>query len=133
MPPTNQSRELGRLVRTRREERDLSLQQLADQVEGADKPYLWRLERGEYRRPHPTILQGLAETLAIPLRDLYTLSGYAVTDELPSLPVFLRSTLDLPKNKIAEVESYIRKIQDETSSRRATPRKKGGSRGKSGR
>jgi transcriptional regulator with XRE-family HTH domain len=131
MPPNNQSRELGQLIRERREARDISLRQLAEDVEGLDAPYLLRLERGEYRRPHPTILQGLAQTLGIPLSDLYALSGYSATDDLPSLPVFLRSTLDLPKSKIAEIEGYIRKIEDEAHSTRTTPRKKGGPRGKS--
>jgi transcriptional regulator with XRE-family HTH domain len=128
MPPTNQSRELGRLVHKSREERGLSLRQLADEVEGADAPYLLRLERGEYRQPHPAILQGLADTLGLPLSDLYSLAGYATAEDMPSLPVFLRSTLGLPKAKIAEIESYIRKIEDESKPSKPA-RRKGGSRG----
>lgn len=125
MPPTKQSEKFGKFIRARRNELGISLRELEKQVEGADRPYLSRLERGEYRSPSPVMLASLARALDLPLADLYEMVGYPVSQELPSLPVYLRTQAGLPAKRIAEVQAYIERIQAE-----ARPKRKGGSDGK---
>lgn len=81
---------LGNLLKARRESMGLSLNQLAIQVH-ISRPYLSRLERGEYAHPSPRILAQLAQRLQIRLEDLYALTGYMRAADLPSFGPYLRA------------------------------------------
>jgi transcriptional regulator with XRE-family HTH domain len=94
---------LGQLIRQGRATKELSIRDLA---ESADVPRstLLDLELGRVASPHPATLQSLANTLELPLADVYAAAGYAEAQGLPSFAPYLRSKYrDLPPDARAEL------------------------------
>jgi transcriptional regulator with XRE-family HTH domain len=81
---------LADLLKSRREDAGLTLARMADKLK-VSRPYLARLESGEYQRPSPAILGRIAKGLNIRPADLYALTGYIPLTELPSFPVYVRT------------------------------------------
>lgn len=97
---------LGGILKARREARGLSLTQLAAEA-GISRPYLSRLERGEYIHPSVKVLIMLAECLGIASEDLYALTGYLRPTELPSFGPYLRAKHpDWPESVRAELTEF---------------------------
>jgi transcriptional regulator with XRE-family HTH domain len=101
---------LGKCLRQRREELGLSLRQLALKV-GTHASYLGRLETGAYRRPPFEYLPRIAEALKISYADLFTVSGYGVPEELPSLVPYLRVRYNMSEDSIREANRYFEQLQ----------------------
>lgn len=73
---------VGRNIRRIRVSKGIAQERLAFDA-GVDRSYLGGMERGE-ENPTVDVLERVATTLAVPLRDLFAEPGEI--DELPSLP-----------------------------------------------
>jgi len=86
----NEPVNLGEYIRRQRLKRNMSLRQLADQLQ-LHHSYLSRLEAGDYKHPSPEVLQRIALALEIDYQDLFALTGYAAPEGLPSFVPYLRA------------------------------------------
>lgn len=73
---------LGQTMKARREQRDMSLQDVADEA-GITKAHVWDLEQGRARNPSVQTLLGLSVALEL---DPCALAGLAFAD-LPGMTV----------------------------------------------
>lgn len=110
MPPAK-AKQLGKLVRDARKAKGLSFRTLGDAI-GVHHSTLGYLEQGQIEAPSVKILQGLSRALEIPLEDLYALAGYAHTEVLPSLPIYLRSKYNLSAADVAELEQHFERLRN---------------------
>jgi hypothetical protein len=53
------------------------------------------------------MLAPIARVISAPLADIYSLAGYEVVDELPTLTPYLRSKYQLPPKALAELQRYF--------------------------
>lgn len=72
---------LGRRLRELREERDLSLRELAEALGGLSKAHLSDIELGQ-RNPSPSLLFKMAEVFEVPLEELQRLDARPSVDEM---------------------------------------------------
>lgn len=101
---------LGKYIKNHRIARGMTGRELARQI-GTDTAYLVRLERGEYRSPRPDILAKAAEVLHVPMSDLYSMAGYIVPNDLPSLTPYLRTRYrQLSNDAIDSVSAYLKEL-----------------------
>ena len=97
---------LGDLLRSRREAAGLSLTRMAAKL-GISRPYLSRLERGEYSNPSSKILIQLSKGLGIRTEDLYAMTGCLLPTDLPNFVPYLRAKYpDWPDLAIAELDDF---------------------------
>ena len=115
--PTAKAKQLGKLVRDGRVAKGLSFRTLATLI-GVHHSTLAYLEKGEIDSPAVAILQALSEKLELPLEDLYALAGYARTEVLPSLPIYLRSKYNLSAKEVAELEAHFDRLKTKKSPRK---------------
>src|SRR5947209_5010577 len=94
--------QLGAHLKKLRADRGLSLADVADQLD-FDASYLFRLESGASRKPHPDYLHRLAHFYGVLVEDLYALAGYTPAAELPELPTYLRTKYGLTDEAIREL------------------------------
>jgi transcriptional regulator with XRE-family HTH domain len=105
-----QAKNLGRILRERREELGLSLRQLGRKAGLSDVTVL-RFEQGAYAAPAPDKLAKVAEALEMSLADVYALADYAVPSDLPNLKPYLRTKYrDLPQGDIDAIEKYAERL-----------------------
>jgi transcriptional regulator with XRE-family HTH domain len=102
---TVQPSKLGAHLKALREERGLTLAQVGERVDLAPS-YLFYLENGRRRKPHPDYLHRLARFYGVLVEDLFALAGYTPAEELPELAAYLRSKYDLSTDVIREIENY---------------------------
>jgi transcriptional regulator with XRE-family HTH domain len=81
---------LRELLKTRREEKGLSIRKLAD-IAGLHHSFLSKLEGGAYEHVSAETLMSLAEALDIPPADLFSLAGYRLPESLPSFGPYMRT------------------------------------------
>jgi transcriptional regulator with XRE-family HTH domain len=97
---------LGDLLKSRREAAGLNLTEMAAKL-GISRPYLTRLEGGEHKRPSPTLLASVIKNLDVRPEDLYAITGYIPSTELPSLRAYLRATHpEWPEHFITEIDDF---------------------------
>jgi len=97
------ARRLGEYIKAHREAQNLTIVALAIKT-GINDGGLSRLERGKVPCPRPDTLCAVATALHLPLADLYTLAGYVVPDELPSIKPYLQAKYaELPEDVITEL------------------------------
>jgi transcriptional regulator with XRE-family HTH domain len=112
MESTDPRKQLGKLLRSRRETAGLSTRSLAAKA-GIDDSTIVRLEQGARSAPRPDVLTKLAAALHINLADLFSLAGYMVPEELPTLPSYLRAKYrHLPQPARDELVTYMRHLYD---------------------
>lgn len=105
-----QAKNLGKVLRDRREALGLSLRQLSKIAEMPDVTIL-RFERGDHAAPAPDKLARLASALGLSLADIYALADYAVPADLPSFTPYLRTKYrDLPNEDVEAIERYAQKL-----------------------
>jgi transcriptional regulator with XRE-family HTH domain len=105
-----QAQELGRVLRSQREGLGLS-QRAISQVAGIQHSTLVRLEQGAFPSPRPETLAAVTAALGLNLADIYTLAGYPLPEELPSLTPYLRTKYrDLPDREIDQLTSEIQRV-----------------------
>ena len=105
-----QAKNLGKVLKDRREALGLSLRQLGALC---DLPAVthFRFEEGAYTAPAPDKLARVAEALGLSLADVYALADYAVPNDLPSFKPYLRTKYrDLPAAEIEKIEAYAAKL-----------------------
>lgn len=138
-----QAKDLGRRLRARREELELSLRDL-ERVADVDNGTLARIEQGAFAAPRPDKLARIAEALGLNLADVFALADYSVPSELPSFSPYLRTKYrDLPAPAVEELERSFARIakrhgfnpagpapgEDEQPETKSTKPKKGGDHG----
>lgn len=97
---------LASLLKDKRLALELTQAQVADQL-GVTRPYLSRLERGEYAHPSARVLAQLAQWLDVPMDDLYALTGYVLPRDLPNFGPYLRAKyIDWPEYALRELETF---------------------------
>lgn len=105
-----QAKNLGKVLRDRREALGLSLRQVGKQAELPDVTVL-RFEQGAFAAPAPDKLARVAEVLGLTLADVYALADYAVPSDLPSFTPYLRTKYrDLPAEDIDKIEAYASRL-----------------------
>ena len=139
-----QAKELGRQLRSRREELRLSLRDLEQQT-GIDNGTIARIEQGAFQAPRPDKLSRIADALGLSLADVFALAEYVAPDELPTFAPYLRSKYrDLPAPAVEELERSFKRItkrhgfdpsgpaagEDEQPEPKPTHSRKGGDHGK---
>lgn len=105
-----QAKELGRVLRARREELGLSQRQLAEQA-SLDDATVVRIEQGAFAAPRPDKLSRIAEALGLSLADVFAFADYAVPDDLPSFQPYLRSKYrDMPTGAVDDLNKAFERI-----------------------
>jgi transcriptional regulator with XRE-family HTH domain len=103
--------QLGKLLQTKREELKLSIREVARQTDLTPSTIM-RIEQGQRAAPSPDVLAKLADALELSLAELYTLAGYAVPTDLPSMPAYLRVKYrDLPAPARDELNKYLEQLK----------------------
>lgn len=102
----------GSLLQAKREAAGLSQTKLAALL-GVSRPYIGRLERGEYTDPSPRVLAQIAVHLPVGITDLYAAAGYIPSCDLPSFGSYLHAKHpDWPQPIIAELEDFYEFVKD---------------------
>jgi transcriptional regulator with XRE-family HTH domain len=110
MESTDPIKQLGSLLKQKRVAAGLSTRSLASKA-GIDDSTVVRLEQGRRETPRPDVLTKLAGALHLNLADVFALAGYAVPQELPTLPAYLRVKYrHLPQPARDELVTYMRNI-----------------------
>jgi transcriptional regulator with XRE-family HTH domain len=113
---TEQAKELARIFRKRREEKGLSIRQLA----AAANVHLGTvsgLEHGTNLAPQPEILKTIARVLELSMSDLFLIADWLPVDELPSLQPYLRAKYGLGESDAAEIDHYLMRLREQRGNR----------------
>jgi transcriptional regulator with XRE-family HTH domain len=105
-----QALRLGQLVLRARTRRGWSLATLQEQT-GIDISWLNRVERGLYLQPAPERLAKLAEVLGIDPVAIDRASENHLSQSLPSVRTYFRSTAQATPKQLDEIEAAIADIQ----------------------
>jgi len=114
--------QLGAYLKKLRTDRGLSLADVAERLE-FDPSYLFRLESGASRKPHPDYLHRLAHFYGVLVEDLYALAGYTPATELPELPTYLRTKYGLTEEAIRELSDFKDFLTERAADERTPPPK----------
>jgi transcriptional regulator with XRE-family HTH domain len=106
MTTEKKNQTLGEYVRVRRESRGIDFSE-AERLSGLDHTTWRKLEAGSPESPSPKTLQAIADTLKVPLDELYLLAGYKLSGKLPSFTPYLRARYHLPHQAVQELERYF--------------------------
>jgi transcriptional regulator with XRE-family HTH domain len=102
----NQARQLGKFISTRREQRGLSMRQLAREIDGNIATISF-LEAGTLLSPQPDTLKAIARVLNVPVSDLFVTADWLPAEELPTFKPYLRAKYHgLDEQAIADIEAY---------------------------
>jgi transcriptional regulator with XRE-family HTH domain len=105
-----QASQLGRLLKARREERELSTHRLAAAAE-MDQATIVRFEAGSIGAPRPDKLARIAEVLGLSSSDVFALAGYMAPTDLPTLRPYLSAKYHgLLTEDIDKIEAYVARI-----------------------
>ncbi len=106
----SQSQKLAQLLRTTREQRQLSVRGLAQRA-GVDAATVLRLEQGLIATPKADKLRAIGHVLGIAEADLYAAAGWLAPAELPTFRPYLRSKYrELPEEAVAEIEAVFDRL-----------------------
>ena len=106
----NRARQLGKLLKARREERGLSTHRLAQTAE-MDQATIVRLEAGSITAPRPDKLSRIAQALGISGADVFAMADYTVPDDLPSLRPYLEAKYHgLHDEDLDKIETYVGRL-----------------------
>jgi transcriptional regulator with XRE-family HTH domain len=109
--PVRRRPKLATVLRRAREERGLSIRQLAE-ASGVDKGVISRMESGTTRSPQRDSLNRLARVLRVEPSELHQAAGIQKPQDLPSLPVYFRQRYrSLPDEAVADIERYVEELQ----------------------
>ncbi|GJM38998.1 MAG: hypothetical protein DHS20C19_23650 [Acidimicrobiales bacterium] len=115
------AKQLGDILRKRRQEKGLSTRALADAADTASSTIV-RIEQGEFAAPRPDALAQIALALDLPASDIFALAGYTTPNDLPTLSPYLHSRYrDLPDETIQQIETYINELIHEHGTTLAGP------------
>jgi transcriptional regulator with XRE-family HTH domain len=104
---TEQATQLGQLLKASREASGLSTHRLAAAAE-MDQATVVRLEAGSISAPRPDKLSRIAQVLGISGADIFSLAGYTVPSDLPTLRPYLSAKYrGLLNEDIDKIEAYV--------------------------
>jgi transcriptional regulator with XRE-family HTH domain len=107
------SKQLGALLRQKREEMGYSMTQLA-RASGVHDSTVLRIESGQFAAPRPDKLARFAALLNIDLADLYAKAGYLVPDSLPGFDAYVSTKYpDLPVDVRTELVQWFDQLMVE--------------------
>jgi hypothetical protein len=67
------------------------------------------MESSERRTPQPDTLAALAAALGVPLADMFTMAGYVVPYDLPSVTPYLHARYGhLSKETLTSIDDYLK-------------------------
>ena len=114
------AKELGIMLRSRRQALHLSGQQLAD-IAGVDRGTIEQLERGQRNNPSASTLHSIADALGLPLGDLLdAASPTTQATSLPALTPYLRTKYpQLPPHAVDELGHFFDYLQARYGEHRA--------------
>lgn len=102
----------GEYIRQLRKKRKLSARGLGNMA-GLSSGELSRLENGK-RSPQPDTLKALARTLDVPVADMFSMAGYTIPYDLPSMAPYLHARYGhLPEETLSAVNDYLERLIDE--------------------
>jgi transcriptional regulator with XRE-family HTH domain len=105
-----QSRQLGQLLKARREECGLSMRGLARATE-IHQTTIVRLEAGSIVAPKADKLSRIAQALSISSADYFALAGYTVPSDLPTLRPYLQAKYrGLLDEDLDKIETYVGRL-----------------------
>ena len=97
---------LGSFLKGKREAAGLTLTQLSTEL-GVSRPYLSRLERGDYSHPSSLILNKIMKRFNVSAEDAFAMTGYTLPSDLPSFGPYVRAKhADWPDGVVQELESF---------------------------
>lgn len=106
----HQAKRLAATIQKARTEHSLSARQLAERADVAPGT-ITRLERAEILTPQIDSLRRIADALDLPITDLLASGSWVRRDELPSLPLYLRTKYrGMPSGAVDEIESQLDEI-----------------------
>ncbi len=109
--------ELGRFVRQARVALGLTQRDLAERL-GVSAGHYAKIEAGyDEALPSPRMTLRLSRVLGVDYEELYAFRPEP-TEELPELPVYLRSRYGLTGEAASEVETYVRELQARSTSKK---------------
>ncbi len=102
-------KELGALIREKRDEKRLSIRKLAELAE-ISHTEIKRIEDGLRKQPSPQVLRSIAAALGTPYEDLMAAAGYI--DEVPPEETItavagIKDADDLSPEELDQVNQYI--------------------------
>ncbi len=101
---------LAHRIRTERIKLGLSAHEVARRA-GINVGTVTRLELGQIKEPRPTNLLAIAAVVGIEAADIFTLSNWLPSDDLPSFNPYMRSKYDyLPEAAFTEMQQYFNKV-----------------------
>jgi transcriptional regulator with XRE-family HTH domain len=102
--------QLGRLLKAKREECGLSMRRLATAAE-MDQATIVRFEAGSIVAPRPDKLARIAKVLGISSADVFAVAGYTAPTDLPTLRPYLSAKYHaLLAEDIDKIEAYVARI-----------------------
>lgn len=101
---------LGERIKTFRVRKNLSLQDLADQV-GASKAHIWELETGRARNPTIDMVTKLAKCFGVGIADLVGENPEA-EGEKPELVAMFRDLKGLSEKDLETVQSMMKHFRE---------------------
>ncbi len=124
-PRPVRNKELGEFVRAHRTAKGWSLRYLAE-VAGVDVSFVSLLEAGRIGSVSSDRLARLGKALNANMADLFSLAGYTLPTDAPSLGIYLRrSSPDLPEAAVKEMEAYFDEVRRRHRAGRSTGPKPG--------
>jgi transcriptional regulator with XRE-family HTH domain len=101
------AQQLGGYIRYHRTAQHKTIRTLAEQA-AVDSAGLTRLEHGKVHNPRPNTLCSLATALNLPLADLFSMAGYTVPNDLPSIKPYLRTKYSfLPAEEVTAIGNEV--------------------------
>ena len=97
---------LGTVIRGAREERELTLQQVAKRTQ-LSVSYLSQIERGNYR-PSPQVVKALATAFGLKPEQLYTMLGFMDETDSSAPPNVEQAIQMDPRLQPAQKEALVR-------------------------
>lgn len=108
MATQDTQQQFGEYLKGLRQSKGLGIRELARRAE-LDAGGITRIEQGG-RIPTLDTLKALATALEVPPSDLFTMAGYVIPSDLPSMSTYLRTRYDLSDDAIASVDEYVQKL-----------------------
>jgi len=103
-------RQLGLLIQRHRNERGMTLRELAERT-GITDSTLSRLEQGKVEKPNALHLNRIAQVFGIAASNYYALAGYLHPGELPEMRPYLRAKYGLSDAEAERVDEIFQALR----------------------
>ncbi len=105
-----QAEALGALLRTARNDHNLSIAKLAAHVDMAES-WLIDLEKGRVRTPGVSFISRLADALSIDAASIDIITGGLLSREFPAVRTYFRGREGLPSDAVDEIQAAIADVR----------------------